>query len=352
MNGRNRRGNRQASMKARIGIATAVLVGGSAVGVAAVATASHHSATTTAAQSAGFSLDFHHRISEQVALATALNTWGASHQKSFMTLAQMQPMQTFSQVWQHHTQFAVQRGVVVLATKKFLLVKSARGPLHLWWLNGNTKFFNVSSTATGMAAMTGSTTAAQAAMVTNNMQPAAVTMAGSMAAVNQMVAPVAKPTTVTVNTGNVTITITIASSTATVTQPATTPTIVATPTATPTVAPTATVTPTVKPTATATLSTTPTPTATPTLPVPTPTMTATQQSTWTATAGIARGDLVLVTGVRVHGFLIAKLVLFAAPTTVTPLPTGTPTVTVTPTAIPTGVQPTATSTSSFTGTKS
>ena len=345
MIGRNRRGNRQANMKARIGIATAVLVGGSAVGVAAVAAASHNGpATTTTAKSEGFALNFHHRISEQVALASALNTWSASHQQSFTTLAQMQSMRTFSQVWHHRTQFAAQRGIVVLATRHFLLVKSANGALHLWWLNGATRFANVGNTAMGMTAMTGSTTVAQAAMLANNMKPAAVTMAGSTAVVNQMVAPDAKPTTVTVSTGNVTITITITSSTATVTQPVTTPTVVATPTATAT-------TPTVTPTATATTPTV-TPTATPTLlPVPTPTMTATQ-STFTATRGIQRGDLVFVAGVRVHGFLIAKLVLFAAPTTVTPTPTPTVTSTVigTPTAVPSGVQPT--STSSFTGAKS
>ena len=341
MIGRNRRGNRQANMKARIGIATAVLVGGSAVGVAAVAAASHNGpATTTTAKSEGFALNFHHRISEQVALASALNTWGASHQQSFTTLAQMQSMRTFTQVWHHRTQFAAQRGIVVLATRHFLLVKSANGALHLWWLNGATKFANVGNTAMGMTAMTGSTTVAQAAMVANNMQPAAVTMAGSTAVVNQMAAPVAKPTTVTVSTGNVTITITITSTTATVTQPVTTPTVVATPT-----------TPVVTPTPTATTPVV-TPTATPTLlPVPTPTMTATQ-STFTATRGIQRGDLVFVAGVRVHGFLIAKLVLFAAPTTVTPTPTPTVTSTVigTPTAVPSGVQPT--STSSFTGAKS
>ena len=350
MIGRNRRGNRQANMKARIGIATAVLVGGSAVGVAAVAAASHNGpATTTTAKSEGFALNFHHRISEQVALASALNTWGASHQQSFTTLAQMQSMRTFTQVWHHRTQFAAQRGIVVLATRHFLLVKSANGALHLWWLNGATKFANVGNTAMGMTAMTGSTTVAQAAMVANNMQPAAVTMAGSTAVVNQMAAPVAKPTTVTVSTGNVTITITITSTTATVTQPVTTPTVVATPTATPTVTPTVAATPT----ATATVSATPTakptvtPTATPTLvPVPTPTMTATQ-STFTATRGIQRGDLVFVAGVRVHGFLIAKLVLFAVPPTGMPTPTATPTITGTPTmgGTPT-VKPTPTGTSS------
>ena len=341
MIGRNRRGNRQANMKARLGVATAVLVGGSAIGVAAVAAASHGPATTTA-QSAGFTLNFHHTISEQTALSTAFDFWGRSQQRSLTTLAEMTPMRTFSQVWRHHTEFAVQRGIVVLATKKFLLVKSANGSLHLWWLNGGTKFENVSNTATGMAAMTGSTTAAKAAMVTNTMVPAATVMAGSTAVVNQMAAPVAKPTTITVSTGTLTITITITSATATVTTPTTTTATVA-----PTATPTTSVTPT--PTATPTLFATPTPTATPTLfATPTPTATATQP-TFTATRGVMRSDLVFVAGFRIHGFLIAKLVLFAAPTNVTPVPTVSPTVTVTPVVTPTVP---ATSTPTFSGNNS
>ena len=344
MIGRNRRGNRQASLKARLGIATAVLVGGSAVAVAAVAAASHSPAKTTA-ESAGFTLNFHHTISEQTALSTALDFWGRSQQKSMTTLAEMAPMRTFSQVWQHHTEFAVQRGIVVLATHRFLLVKSANGGLHLWWITGGTRFKNVSTTATGMAAMTGSTTAARAAMVTSNMTPAATVMAGSTAVVNQMAAPVVKPTTITVSTGTETITITITSATATVTTPTTTATV------TPTATPTTFATPT--PTATPTLFATPTPTATPTLfATPTPSVMATQP-TFTTTRGVMRGDLVLIAGLRVHRQLIAKLVLFAAPTNVTPTPIGTPTVTVTPTVPPT-VTPTVTptSTSTFTGTNS
>ncbi len=309
MIGRNRRGNRQASMKARIGIATAVLVGGSAVGVAAVAAASHGSAPTKA-QSAGFELNFHHAISEQTALSSALSTWGASQQKSLTTLTRMQSMPTFSQAWQHRTEFAAQRGVVVLATKKFLLVKSKNGALHLWWLTGGTKVFNVSNSQTGWAAMTGSTTAASAAMAANNLTPATTTMAGTTTAVSQLAAPVAKPTTVTVNTGSVVVTVTISTTTATVTAPMT-----------------ATTTSSVVP-----MTTTPT---------------QTRQWNWTATKGVQRGDLVFVAGERVHGFLIAKLVLFAPPTTgVTPTPT--PSVTVTPTVTPTP-SVTASSTPTFTG---
>ena len=63
-------------------------------------------------------------------------------------------------------------------------------------------------------------------------------------------------------------------------------------------------------------------------------MTATKQPTMMATAGVARGDLVFVVGVRSHGALIAKLVLFAAPATANPAPTVTPTVTTTAPAAP------------------
>lgn len=318
MIGRNRRGNRQASMRARIGIAAAVLVGGSAVGVAAVAAASHGSATATA-QSAGFTHNFHHGyygISEQAALSSAFSTWGRSQQRALTTLTDMRAMPTYWEGWQRHTQLAVQRGTVVLATRKFLLVRSKNGDLHLWWITGGTKFFNVSNSQSGWAAMTGSTAAASAAMAANNLTPATTMMAGSTTAAAQLAAPVAKPATIRVDTGTVTVTITIASNTATVTAPNT---------------------------ATTTSSVIPMTTR--------PTMT--RQWNWTATKGVRRGDLVLVAGQRVHGFLIAKLVLFAAPNAVTPMPTATPTVTATPTSTATpAVAPTATSTSTFSGANS
>ena len=55
MMGRNRRypaGSRRSNLKARLGIATAVVVGGGAIGAVALATTSHPG--TTAAQSAGY----------------------------------------------------------------------------------------------------------------------------------------------------------------------------------------------------------------------------------------------------------------------------------------------------------
>jgi hypothetical protein len=282
------------NMKARLGIATAVLVGGGAIGVAVVASGNHSG--TANAQSAAYSINFHHTISEGTALSTAISELQGSESKAISTLAQMAPMSTYSEVWagwHHKTEYAAQRGIVVLATKKFLIVKSSKGSLHLWWLKG-AKFANVSSSATGMTALTGSNTAAKAAMVSNNMTPAAVTVAGSTTVVSQMTAPVAKPTTLTISTGTETITITITPSTATVTTPT------ATPTATATVAPTAT-----------------------------PSASPTTQSVWTRTDGVARGDLVFIAGEREHGQLIAKLVLFAAPTTTT-TPTASPSAIVTP----------------------
>jgi len=214
MNSRNRRRNRQASMKARLGIAAAVLAGGGAAGVAVAA--SHSGSATVNADSAGYVLNFHHTVSEQQALTSALNMWNSNQSRSLNTLAQMAPMRTFSQFMWHRTQFAAQRGVVVAATKQFIIVKSANGKLELWWLNHWTRQKNVTASPTGMVAMTGNNVAAHTAATTGNTAPMAATMAGSAAVVSQMAAPVTKPITITVNTGTETITITITQTTATV----------------------------------------------------------------------------------------------------------------------------------------
>jgi hypothetical protein len=342
------------SMKARLGIATAVVVGGGAIGVAAVAAGGHSGTASPSAESAAFQISqFHHTMSAGTALSTAMNELQRSPSSAMTTLAKMAPMRDFTQVWagsrHHRTQLAAQRGIVELATKNFLVVKSSNGALHLWWLKG-TKFENVSSSTTGMVAMTGNNTAATAAMVSNNITPAAVTMAGSTTAVSQMTAPVAKPTTITIVTGDETITITITPSTATVTTPTASPsatvssTATATPTATASVSPTATAS--VSPTATASVS----PTATATVaatPSATSTAVKTTQPVWTRTDGVARGDMVMVTGERVHGQLIAKLVLFSASTTTTTTttPTATPSV-----STSTTVKPTSTATTTATPT--
>ena len=45
---------------------------------------------------------------------------------------------------------------------------------------------------------------------------------------------------------------------------------------------------------------------------------------------LAKGDLVFIFGERVHGKLVAQLVLFVAPMKVTTTPTATPSMTATP----------------------
>jgi hypothetical protein len=300
---RNRRGIRSVGVKARLAIAATVLVGGGAAGVVVVAGNHSDTAAATTAESAGYTRSFHHTISEQLALTEALLGWSTSPSRSLTELADMTPMRTFSQMEYHHSTFAVQRGIVLLATKKFLVVKSANGAIHLWWLSGATRVKDVDSSASGMAAMTGSYPATNTAMVTGNMIPTENVVAGSTNVVTQLTTPVAKPTTITINTGGEVITITVASSTAAVTQPVTTQ------------------------------------------PVTTqPVTTRTWQSAWRTMDGVQRGDLVLVAGTRTHGKLKAELVLFAAPRTSMPRPSASPTATVfpsssatsttTPTAIP------------------
>jgi hypothetical protein len=294
---RNKRGIRSAGTKARLAVAAAVLVGGSAAGVVALAANHGGTAIATTAESAGFTRSFHHTISQQLALTEALSSSSTSS-RSMTALADMAPMRTFSQMEYRHTTLAVQRGIVLLATKKFLVVKSANGAIHLWWLSGATRVKDVVSSASGMAAMTGSYPATNMAMSTGNMTPASTVVAGSTGVVSQLTTPVAKPTTITINTGGEVITITVASSTAAVTQPVTTPQSVTT-----------------------------------------ARTTRTRQSAWWTMDGVQRGDLVLVAGTRTHGKLKAELVLFAAPRTSMPTPRVSPTSTISPTssATPTAV---------------
>jgi hypothetical protein len=294
---RNMRGIRSVGVKARLAVAAAVLVGGGAAGVVAVSANHGDSAAATTAESAGYTRSFHQTISEQLALIEVLSTTSTSSSRSMTALADMTPMRTFSQMDYRHTTFAVQRGIVLLATKKFLVVRSSNGAIHLWWLSGATRVEDVASSATGMAAMTGNYTATNAAMSTGDMAPSENAVAGSTSVVSQLTTPVAKPTTITINTGGEVITITVASSTATVTQPMTQPLVT------------------------------------------TPPTTRTRQSAWWATEGVQRGDLVLVAGTRTHGKLKAGLVLFAATRTGTPAPSAIPTSTMLPTP---GATPTTT----------
>jgi len=150
MTSRSKRGIRRASIRLRLAIAGAVLVGGGAAGVVAVA-ASHNGVQ---AQSAGYS---HQMLSETKALSSAMNGWNKSPTKSLTTLTQMTPMRTFDMMsWHKHT-IALQRGTVVAAERNAFVIKSTNRQLELWYVNRGTKFFNVGASSVGMRAMTGGT---------------------------------------------------------------------------------------------------------------------------------------------------------------------------------------------------
>ncbi len=264
------RRSRQARLKARVGLAAAAaaVVGGGAVAVAAMAATSHSAGTT--ARPAAYAARY---TNEGTMLSSAMADWSWSEQDTFLQLAQLDPAQGYSQTTHHGKTLDIQRGIVVLATKKFLLLQSANGSLHLWLLSAATKFQNVSGTAAGTSALTASTTATQQAMGSGNMMPAATLLAGSPQTAAAMLTPTDAPVTLSVQVANtdLTVTVTVTRSTATVSQTATTPGNG--------------------------------------MPAPDPTRFT--QNAWQATASVARGDLAVVVGTRSHWTLHARLVLFA-----------------------------------------
>ncbi len=269
MMARNRRygRNRTAALKTRVGIATAVVLGSGAIAGVAMAAGSHSAgiAAAPAAHTARFG-------NEGAMLATALGDWNSSRQGTYSQLAQMTTMRGFSQTSHNGKTLDIQRGIVVLATKQFIILQSANGSLHLWLVSAGTKFQNVSSTTAGTAALTASTSATQQAMQSGNMVPATALLAGSPTTAAAMLTPAAATQTVTVQVANtdLTVTVTVTRNTATVNQTATMP-----------------------------ANTMPAPMAS------TYTMNA-----WQATNSLARGDLAVIVGTRSHWTLHAQLVLF------------------------------------------
>jgi hypothetical protein len=302
MMGRNRRYAR-ANNKVRATIATAVLVGGGAIGVVALTTASHGS--TPVAQSAGFITGFSHNESEWSALDSAVSGSGVSDQ-TYRDLGSVGQM-TFSQTTAHQKTLDVQRGIVVLATSRFVILRSSNGALHLWVLSGRTKVKNVSESTMGATAMTASSTAGEQA-VSGDMATATSLLAGTTQTAAQLVNPSAAPQTTTVQIAgtDLTVTITVTGSSASVSQTATVPTTDTNPFADPT--------------------------------------TSTVGAFTGSMAGLARGDLAVIAGTRSHGLLHAQLVLFVPLSTsdvgglpfhghhgATPTPSATATATATPT---------------------
>ena len=260
----------KSSVKARVGIATAVLAGGAMAASAVVAT-SHAAApaATAAAYSSGYSSS---HSSEGSLLNSAMSDWGWSEQSSYWDLARLTRERQFSQTWYHGKLLAVQRGIVVLATKRFLILRSANGSLHLWLLSGHTKIKNVSDTWDGTQALTADTSATRQALDSGNMIPATTMLAGSPTTAADLLTPTSDPQTATVQVANtnLTVTVTVNRNTATVWQSATTP---------------AASQPTWHP------------------------VTFTQDAWW-ASNHLARGDLAIVVGVRSHWTLHARLILF------------------------------------------
>jgi hypothetical protein len=293
MMARNRRYGRS---RTGIGIATAAVLGGGAIAVAALATGSHPSGIVAApaAHTAQFG-------NEGTMLASVLSDWNSSRQSSYSQLAQMTSMQGFSQSSHQGKMLDVQRGIVVLATKRFILLQTASGKLHLWLVTGATKFQNVSSTTSGTAALTANTSATQQAMQSGNMIPATTLLAGSPTTAAAMLTPSVAPQTVTVQVANtdLTVTVTVTRTTATVNQTATTPTNA----------------------------------------MPTAMASSYTMNAWQTTSSVARGDLAVIVGTRSHWLLHARLVLFSplstsavggnagtkGGSTVTPNPSATPT---------------------------
>ncbi len=293
--------SRQASRKARVGIAAAALVGIGSIATVAIAATSQPAAST--AQPAAYAARF---SSEGAALNSVMNQWGRSRQAAYAQLAGLTQARQFSQVSYAGRTLDVQRGVVVLATKKFLIVQSANSSLHLWLLSGATRIQDVATTTAGTSALTASTRATQQAMSSGNLIPATTLLAGSPLAAARLLTPTAATQTVSVQVANtdLTVTVTVTRSTATVTQTATMPASA----------------------------------------MPAPRPSTFTQNAWQATSALTRGDLVVVVGSRSHWMLHATLVLFTPLTTTAvggragtgaPRTTGTTGTTGTPTVAPT-----------------
>ncbi len=273
MMARNRRyaRGRQAVLKTRAGLVTAVLACGAiAAGVIAIAaaTASGHSAAMAASPAA-----YSARSSgEGAVLNSALGHWNSSRQASYSDLASLTQVQGYSQTKQQGQTLDIQRGVVVLATTDYLILQSANGSLHLWLLSSATQVQDVAGTTAGTMAMTASSNATQQAITSGNMIPATTLLAGSPTTAAAMLTPATVPETESVQVANtdLTVTVTVTRATASVSQTATTPATGA----------------------------------------PVPDQTSFTQYAWQATDSIARGDLAVVVGTRSSGTLHAQLILF------------------------------------------
>ncbi len=148
----SKRGMRRASMRVRLAVAAAVLVGGGAAGVVGLS-ASHGGAA--AAASAGYAQDAGRSMGYSAAISSAMNGWSKSQGTSLMTISHMKPMtNSWTQTWHRHI-LVLQRGTVVAVGRGEFAVQSVNGTIRVWHVTRKTVTLNVGGTATGMSAMTG-----------------------------------------------------------------------------------------------------------------------------------------------------------------------------------------------------
>jgi hypothetical protein len=262
---------RRSVLKTRAGLVTAVLASGAiAAGAIAIAaaTASGHPAAmavSPAAYSARSS-------SEGAVLDSALGNWNSARQAAYTDLASLTQVRGYSQTRHRGQMLDIQRGIVVLATSNYIILQSANGSLHLWLLSGATKIQDVTGMTAGTMALTGSASVTQQEMSSGNMVPATSLLAGSPETAAALLTPASVPETASVQVAgtDLTVTVTVSGGTATVSQTATTPATGA----------------------------------------PVPAQVTFTQSAWQTADSIARGDLVVVVGMRSHGTLHAQLILF------------------------------------------
>jgi hypothetical protein len=292
--GRNRHspaGRRGSSLTVRFAIAAAVVTGGGVIGAAAVAPTGH--TTVPSAKAAGY--DSHYGDSRHNSpysnqanvLATALSDYPRSHAKAFSMFSHLTNTGRETEMWHGKSKLAFERGTVVLATRKFVLIRAANGTFNVWWLSGGTKVTNVARSMTGTAALTGSTRAASQAMA-GQMKPVTSILTGSTTAAQQVLASTAPTITVNIAGTGITVSVTVTRSVATVQQG---------------------------------------------------TMWW-HQSAMTTAAGLQRGDLVFIAGTRASHELHAKVVLIEKMPAVTATPTTAPTAT--PSTVPTTTPSTGT----------
>jgi hypothetical protein len=218
MMGRNRRspaGRRGSNLKARLGIATAVVVGGGAIGAVAVATNSHTSAP--AAQAAGYSHSYNYYNSQANYLSSGLSDYTWSHARAFSMFSHLGNTWRETDMRHGRSTFAFERGTVVLATSKFVVVRAANGQFNVWFLSGGTRVTNVASSMTGTTALTGSSSAASQAM-NGSMTPMTSMLTGNTTAAQRVLAPTATTVSVNIAGTGITVSVTVTRNTATVQQ--------------------------------------------------------------------------------------------------------------------------------------